>query len=398
MLSDSTLPTFMTWYPEGPAGVFLRTDNKFILKFDDVVCEILFRGLDDANDVRRLLSLEVSYGVLDEYRELHPDIFHALQGRIGRYPSKKDGGCVRDDGTPNYHIWGATNAPDGDSFWADYMDDCPENAAIFRQPSARSPEADWIHNLVDGYYENLAQGKTEDWCAVYIDNEFGRSLSGKPVFRCFDRETHVAKAAPAILSSQLLCGVDAGLNPTAVIGQVAYDSRLVIHDALTGNEGGMGALRFIREKLKPLLTNKYGGKLPLIIIDPAAFQRAQTDERCVADMFKAEGFNVIPARTNSIAARLSAVESFMTRTVGDKPALMISPEAQLLIVALAGKYRYKLNTKGEADDKPEKSHPYSDVADATQYLCLHADGGAITGQNNRDGRREVKQVSMAGWV
>ena len=78
MLSDATIPTFMTWFPEGPAGSFARTDKRFFLRFDDVECEVLFRGLDDANDVRRLLSLECSFGILDEYREIHPDIFLSL--------------------------------------------------------------------------------------------------------------------------------------------------------------------------------------------------------------------------------------------------------------------------------------------------------------------------------
>jgi len=103
MLTDATIPTFMTWFPEGVAGSYARTDKRFFLRFDDVECEVLFRGLDDANDVRRLLSLECSFGILDEYREIHPDIFNALQGRVGRYPSVANGGCVDDNGKPNHH-------------------------------------------------------------------------------------------------------------------------------------------------------------------------------------------------------------------------------------------------------------------------------------------------------
>ncbi|GHT94803.1 hypothetical protein FACS1894116_09310 [Betaproteobacteria bacterium] len=61
-----------------------------------------------------------------------------------------------------------------------------------------------------GYYERLAEGKSEDWVRVYLHNEFGRSLSGQPVFRCFDRETHVAKSPPNLLPGPLVIGVDAG--------------------------------------------------------------------------------------------------------------------------------------------------------------------------------------------
>ena len=396
MLYDTTIPDFFKIYPDGQAGAFLKTDSKFILKIDDVECEVLFRGLDDANDVRRLLSLQLTFGFMDEFREIHPDIYNALTGRLGRYPDKTMNGVgpceILPDGTVHqiHKVWGSTNPPDADTFWEDMLTNDVDNVSVTFQPSGMSPEADWLHCLPDGYYENLAKGKSESWVDVYVHGKFGRSLSGKPVFRCFNPETHVAKEIPNVLSSGLIIGVDAGLNPSATIGQIAYDGRLIIHDAITGNAEGMGAKRFIAEKLKPLLANKFPGLPSVVIIDPAAFQRAQTDERSVADIFKAEKFKVLPAKTNSIAARLGACEAFMTKTIGDKPALLVSPEASLLISAWKGKYKYKINTKGETDDKPEKSHPWSDIADSAQYLCLHADGGALFGHNHQSRRVEVK--------
>jgi hypothetical protein len=171
-----------------------------------------------------------------------------------------------------------------------------------------------------------------------------------------------------------------------------------VYDALTSED--MGALRFVREKLKPLLANKFPGRNYLVVIDPAAFQRVQTDERTVADIYKNEGFHVKPAKTNSIAARLAAVESFMTRTVDGKSGLLLDPEScGMLVQALAGKYRYKINSKGVKDESPEKSHPWSDVADAFQYLCLHADGGELFGRGMESvERREVVRVSARGWT
>lgn len=407
MLLDSTIKDFINLFPEGIAGDYSRTELKFTMKFDDVECEILFRGLDDSNDVRRLLSLQLSFAMVDEVREINPDVFNALTGRLGRYPNgmlvphreewgvdEKGNpiqGCVDDNGVQMKKVWGATNPADADSFWEDYISNAdPEKVHVTIQPSGRSPDADWVKHLPSNYYEDLMVGKSEDWISVYVDGEWGRSLSGKPVFRCFNPETHVAKEIPNVLSSGLIIGVDAGLNPSATIGQIAYDGRLIIHDAITGNAEGMGAKRFIAEKLKPLLANKFPGLPSVVIIDPAAFQRAQTDERSVADIFKAEKFKVLPAKTNSIAARLAACEAFMTKTIGDKPALLVSPEASLLISAWKGKYKYKINTKGETDDKPEKSHPWSDIADSAQYLCLHADGGALFGQNHQSRRVEVK--------
>ncbi len=401
-LRDTSIPDFLKWIPDGVMGSFLKTEYKFLLKVGDIECEVLFRGLDDANDVRRLLSLQASFFVFDEFREIHPDIYNAAQGRIGRYPDKMMNGvgCQTDDGEPNMHLWGMTNPPDMDTYWEDLLTEPPENVHVTIQPSGLAPEADWTQFLPDDYYDNLAQGKTEDWIDVYIHAQFGKSLSGQPVFRSFDRAVHVSKTelTPMFTDSSLIIGVDAGLTPAAVIGNVAYDGRLVVYDSLISD--GMGALRFVRERLKPLLVNKYPGRRALIIIDPAAFQRVQTDERTVADIYKNEGFTVRPARTNSVAARISAVDKYMTRIVDGKYGFLACPtHATNLIQALAGKYRYKINTKGVRDEKPEKSHPWSDVADAFQYMCLHADGGEVFGAMNfSNQRKSVVKVSSGGWT
>ncbi len=392
-LQDTTIPDFLKWYPDGEAGTLVKTGLKFYLRMDDVECEVLFRGLDDANDVRRLLSLQLSFGMMDEFREINPEVFNQLQGRLGRYPDKTMNGvgCATEDGVKLKKLWGASNPPDADTFWEKYIDELPENAHVTIQPSGLSPEADWRHCLDEDYYDNLRHGKTEDWIDVYIHGKFGKSLSGKPVFRCFDKTAHVAKEPlKPIGSGTLVIGADAGLNPTAVITQQTYDGRVLVLDAITGIDGGMGALRFIRERLKPLLANKYPSRPSIVVIDPAAFQRAQTDERSVADIFKAEGFVVKPAMTNSPAARIAAVESFLTRTVDGKPAFLVDPEARLLITALSSKYRYKVNTKGEVEDKPDKNHPWSDVADACQYACLQHDGGKTFGGKATSQRRDVK--------
>lgn len=375
-LRDTSIPDFLKWFPDGEAGTFYKSEMKYMLSVGDIRCEVLFRGLDESADVRRLLSLQLSFAVVEEFRELNKDVYEALQARLGRYP---DGvvvphkpewgnddkgnprmGCVMEDGMPNARVWGMSNPPDMDTFFEGVLSNPPSNTHVTIQPSGMSPEADWIHLLPSNYYETLAVGKSQDYIDVYIHAKFGKSLSGQPVFRCFDRATHVAKEAIKSNASTLVIGVDAGLNPTAVITELSYDGRLLVLDAVTGLEGGMGALRFCREILKPLLGEKYPHRAVAVVIDPAAFQRAQTDERSVADIFKQEGFSVKPAHTNALAARLGAVEKYLTMTVNGSAGMLIDPGARGLVGALAGKYRYKINTKGETDDKPEKNHPWSD--------------------------------------
>lgn len=413
-LRDTTIPDFLKWFPDGVAGTYQKTEYKFLLKFDDVECEVLFRGLDDADDTRRLLSLQASFGMLDEFREIKQDIFEALQGRLGRYP---DGmmvphrpqwgvddkgnpvqGCVTDDGKPNDHLWGATNPPDMDTFWERFISDPPPNAHVTIQPSGLSPEADWVKYLKSGYYENLVQGKSDDWIDVYVHAKFGKSLSGRPVFPSFKSDFHVAKGPLTPLRNanrSLIIGMDFGLSPAATISQIVADGRLLTYDSITSS--GMGLTRFIAEKLRPVLAEKYSGMPMVVIADPAGSQRAQTDEKTCFDILRNEGFRVLPARTNSPVARIAVVEKFLMRQVDGKAGHLIDPGCTDLVRAMRGGYRYKLRKSGESEDSPEKNQ-HSHVADAHQYACLYADGGSMFGDAAPAQRREVKRVSSLGWT
>lgn len=418
-LRDTSIPDFLKWFPDGVAGVFMKTTSEFLLKFSDVECEVKFRGLDDANDVRRLLSVQCSFAIFDEFREIHRDIFEAMQGRLGRYPDKSMvphrkewghdkkgdpiGGCVTDDGKPNKHVWGMSNPPDVDSFWEQILTVPPDNAEVFFQPGGLEHEADWTKFLPADYYDNLAEGKTADWIDVYINGKFGKSLAGQPVFRAFRSDFHVAKqpliplrvASDPVQSSErpILIGADFGLTPAAVLGQIDARGRLLCYSALTSE--GMGALRFIREKLKPHLAQKFPGMQTLVIGDPAGVQRSQTDERSVFDIFKQEGFRIIPARTNALPGRIAAVDNWLGRQIDAGAAVLLDPhDCKPLIVAMRGGYRFKINPKGEVAEQPDKNM-HSHIADAMQYLSLHADAGLGGGGLFMAAKRIIKKVAYA---
>lgn len=408
-LRDTSIPDVLSWFPDGVAGEYRKTENEFILRFDDVECKILFRGLDDSKDVRRLLSLQVSFAVMDEFREINEEIFKTVQGRLGRYPNKQMvpprpewgndengipiGGCVTDDGRSNAHIWGMTNPPDMETFWEEFLSNPPPNCSVTIQPSGMSPYADWVEYLPSGYYENLAEGKDQDWIDVYIHAKFGKSLAGMPVFRSFSRDLHVSKEPLEHLKGNgmpIIIGMDAALHPAAVFGQVDAKGRLLILDEAYAT--GMGARNFAREKLKPILATRFPGKRAIVVLDPAANTRAQTDERTVLDILRAEGFTVRMASTNVIQARISAVDTNLTRIIDGEPYLLIDGErCPALIQALAGKYRYRRKTDGNAEDKPEKTHPWSDIADALQYLCLHTDTSGLFNKDKNNTAVPVRQ-------
>jgi phage terminase large subunit len=91
-LEDTTIKTFMDWFPPGQCGYYLRTKKTYYLKVGDIECEIMFRALDDSDDVANLNSLEATFAWVNECRDIHPDIIDALSKRVGRFPSAKDGG------------------------------------------------------------------------------------------------------------------------------------------------------------------------------------------------------------------------------------------------------------------------------------------------------------------
>lgn len=417
-LLDSTIKDFLKWFPDGEAGTFLKSELTFQLRGKGVQSDILFRGLDDANDVRRLLSLQLTGAFMDEFREINREIFNALTGRLGRYP---DGmlvphkpawglddkgnpvqGCVDDNGQPMKRLWGSTNPPDMDTYWHEYLSAVREGPGkdtihVYNQPSGVSAEADWIHLLPTGYYEDLMVGKSQEWIDVYVHGKYGKSLSGLPVFRSFDRATHVAASSINFVKSAattLIVGMDFGLNPSAVICQLDAFGRLLVLADLTSE--GMGLTRFLQTMLKPLLATRFVNMPCVIIGDPAGVVRAQTDERSCFDILKREGFRALPARSNSIVARVAAVDAYLMRQVEGRPAMLIDPSATHTIKALGGAYRYKLKKSGEAETEPDKNDA-SHIADALQYACMHADGG-LRGTLMSPGRREVKVVSPRGWT
>jgi len=402
-LRDTSIPDFLKWFPDGEAGTYFKSEMRFELSVGDIRCDVLFRGLDDAQDVRRLLSLQASFAIIDEFRELNKDIFEALQARLGRYP---DGmmvphrpewgndakgnprmGCVMDDGTPNSRLWGASNPPDMDTYFEGLLTNPPPNTHVTIQPSGTSPEADWLHLLPSGYYETLATGKSEEYIDIYIHAKFGKSLSGQPVWKSFDSDFHIAKGAlRPILNGvrPVLIGMDFGLNPSAVIGQLDMQGRLLVMGEATSD--GMGVLRFIRTILKPLLAQNFPGAPILVIGDPAGRSRVQTDEKTVYDILKTEGFTAIPASTNSLVARIGAVDQFLNRQVDGGAGFLVDNKCLHIIGGLRGKYRYKAKKSGEMDDEPEKN--------MASHICFVAGTRIAT----RDGATDVDLLRVGDLV
>ena len=391
-LMDTTIKTFLDWFPPGPCGRYMRTTKTYFFKVGDIECEIMFRALDDADDVANLNSLELTFAWFNECRDIHPDIIDAMSKRVGRFPSSKDGGPTW------FGMWGDTNPPTMDTWWYYQMEHIdPKDGvspndngwAVFKQPSGRSDLAENIENLPEGYY--TIQGRSEEYVRVYVDGEYGLSSAGQPVYKYFRPDYHMAKERmePIINGVRpLIIGMDLGLTPAAVIGQLDTRGRALIYAECVSFD--MGVQRFVRTMLKPLLYERFLGANIMVVVDPAGVQRAQTDERSSIDIIKAEGLKVMPAKTNNVVARLGAVDDFLMRHADGESAFLVDPSCTALKSAMMGGYRF--HPKTGAIEKNNHSH----VAEALQYLMLHL--GSVSEGNVLAQRRDIQPHSSLGWT
>ena len=110
-------------------------------------------------------------------------------------------------------------------------------------PHPQLPRAENLANLPNDYYKSLAEGKSDAWIKQFIEVRWGFSLKGKPVYRSFNPDIHVA-ARPLIYNPHLplIMGFDAGLTPAATFGQLDPHGRLLVLAELTSEN--MGAKRF----------------------------------------------------------------------------------------------------------------------------------------------------------
>lgn len=391
-LRDTTLNSWFTWFKDGQAGKWHATDKKFVLKFGDVECEVLFRPLDTPDDVARVLSLEVTFAILDEFVQIPQAIVDALSARCGRYPSMVEGGAT------NWGMWGASNPDTEDNWWFDYLHNSggviqpgegislhhrivldERNARYFLQPSGYSPFAENVENLPGGraYYTNQAKNKTEAWIKQFIEAEWGFSVAGKAVVQSFNAAVHLSKK-PLIYNPNLhlVGGFDPGIGGAAMIlGQEDLEGRLhVLGEIITS---GVGALRFVSERLRPYLS-RCMPDLPsngfTIAPDPAAANRSSNDESTIVDTLKRH-YPVSMETNNRLPLRLDAIDYYATRMVYGMPSLIIDEQAcPMLVRALKGGWRYALdakeNIRGGGNATPEKN-AYSHPGDGFGYLCRH---------------------------
>ncbi len=358
-------------------------------------CEVIFLALDQPKDVRKLLSLELTGAWVNEARELPKQVIDGLTHRVGRYPSKADGG-------PSWRgVWMDTNPMEDDHWWYDISKkgSLPKGKfgwKFFEQPGGvkevsnvdlpEMPEANgytfaagswWkenevaenINNLPSGYYTQILAGKSKDWIRCYAEGKYTFVQDGKPVWSEYDDASMCVERLEPEPGFPIVIGLDFGLTPAAVFAQRLGNGRWhILHELVTFD---MGLERF-GQILKSEIEIKYPKYDLSIWGDPAGSSRDQIYEVTAFEHLKSLGINAKPTATNDFKTRREAVAAPMTRLLNGKPGFLIDSRCNKIRKSLAGGYHFKrvqISGQERFKDQPNKNQ-HSHVGDALGYALL----------------------------
>jgi hypothetical protein len=365
------------------------SENTVYVTIGDVRSEWILIPLDNLDDQRRLLSMQLTGAWMSEGIEMDVGLVDSLAGRLGRYPSAALGGATW------FGMIVDTNMPSEGSDWHKFMDlNTPIDWQIFIQPGGLEPNAEnlnWLTQTVETlklpldhpdriaqgrtYYERLSRGHGVDWVLRYVHAKYGNDPSGTAVFReSFNRGFHVVRDLQPVSGHPIIIGQDFGRDPCSVICQLDHRGRLLVLQEVAAEDIGLEA--HITRALRPALMDpRYLGKAIAMVGDPSGVSKSSIYEETTFDTLKRMGFMAFPAPTNDIDPRLRAVEAFLEAQRDGGPAILFDEDrCPTLIQAMNGGYRFAKTRAGQRKPKPDKNE-YSHISDALQYACLSAHGG-----------------------
>jgi hypothetical protein len=406
-LRTTTIKTWLDWFPEDVWGKMLWHPPPYThrLQRGKLDIEVIFLALDRPEDVKKLLSLELTGVWINEAREVPKAIVDACTMRVGRFPSMKDGGPTW------YGVIADTNAPDEDHWWPIMSGEAPlpdhitrdealmlvkpDTWNFFTQPGGMleekdregnltgyklNPKAENRKNITPNYYPDIIKGKAKSWIDVYVLNKFGSLSDGKPIYPMFSDEVHLAKEpilpVPGV---PIVVGMDFGLTPAAVFCQHVRAKWVILHELVAQD---MGIVRFA-ELFRMEAAQRFPGASLQVYGDPAGDYRAQTDERTPFQILRSAGIKAYPAGNNDVALRLEAVSTALNRLVDGQPGFLVDPRCVNLLKGFRGGYQYRRMQVSGADryeERPDKNK-FSHVHDALQYALIGGgEGRSIMGQ------------------
>ena len=411
-LLDTTLKTWLMWFPESTFGPFNYGTMTHHIRVNDIEMEVLFRALDRPDDVKKLLSLELTWAWVNEAREVPRAIIDVLGDRVEQYPPKRyDDSGKQISGCTWGGVFLDTNAPDDDHWWFDLEANPPAGWVFFVQPGAllehqgkfvSNPRAENIRNLNGGhnYYLKRMAGKTDSYIRVYYCNQFGFVEEGKRVHPEYNDSIHCAgyQLVPDV-RHPVVIGLDFGLTPAATLfsrrpnGQWWLFKEIVTEDIGLKQFGELLLLPYILENLLDHQIDVYG--------DTHGDIGSQNDKKTPGQIFEALGIKVkMPQMGCGPQLRREALASPLNRLIDGEPGLLIDPGCKVIRKGLSSKYIYKrIQVIGDEKyhDQPDKNF-WSHVCEAAEHAMVGAgEGKLLTRGVGKQKKKGIKHRS-AGWM
>ena len=400
MLKTTTIKTYEDWMPPEHYGDIKMApppyEHEVVMRLPDgstVVAEVYFLSLDRPEDMRKLLSLELTGAFINEAREISKTIVDGVTQRLRRYPALKDGGAT----------WSGlimdTNAPDEDHWWPimagmvpppEWMHEDevatlvkPHNWSFHTQPGnvlevrdekralvgyEVNPEGENVQNLDPKYYPEMWTGKTKPWVDVYLRNKLGSISDGRPVHGDFKREVHVSPIPlQPVPNIPLKLSADFGLTPAGHILQNVGGRYLILREIVLQDAD---ASDLSREFNRVLAQDFPGFKVARGSGDPAGDERVGTDKETAFQVMRANQLPFYPVESNDPELRRKALGSALGRMVNGKPAILFDPSCRITITGLDTGWVYERKRTAHGGeiyaDKPSKNR-FSHPCEALEY-------------------------------
>ena len=135
----TVLKDVRTWF--GALADWKVSESTLYIEYGDVYSEWPFIPLDEPDDVKRLLSLQLTGAFINECIETDIGLLPDIAGRLGRYPNNELGACTWSG------IWADTNAPIMNTPWANFIENPPPEWQVFHQPGGHTLEAENLAHL-----------------------------------------------------------------------------------------------------------------------------------------------------------------------------------------------------------------------------------------------------------
>lgn len=390
------------------------SESTIYLHFGDVRSEWILLPLEEPEDQRRLLSMQLTGAWVSEGIEIDRDLIDPIAGRCGRYPSANDGGAT----------WNGiiidTNMPPEGTPWHSTMIMPPKDWGVFIQPGGLTPEAENLEWLLQTpatlqlpidhplriaagrqYYERAARSNNENWVKRYVHAQFSPDPSGTAVYAgSFRYNFHAVDSLDPIPNMPIYVGQDFGRDPWSVIMQMDYRGRILVLEEVRAED--IGLRTHCRNNLRPALMNPRYKGCPIVVVgDPAGIAKSQYDEINAFDVLKQEGFSAMPAGANDMDTRLRAVEGYLLQQRDGGPAMVFDKSrCPHLVQGMNGQYRYSKTNLEISKPMPDKGR-WSHVCDAHQYGTMATLGqtaraiARLLRGRNRSGR---VPVTASGWT